>query len=161
MVEGTSENEGRVEIFHKDRWGTICDDGWDLNDANVICRMLNYSGALAAPIISAYDVGSGQIWLDEVNCVGNESSIYDCPHGGWGNHDCSHLEDAGVICQTNESALPSYGMRQHFYSSNTIVVSYNVIKLKKCFSLRVSRCYSDKFPFNSTDFHARTLAKIH
>ncbi|PFX27283.1 Low-density lipoprotein receptor-related protein 6 [Stylophora pistillata] len=112
LVEGTSENEGRVEIFHKDRWGTICDDGWDLKDANVICRMLNYSGALAAPIISAYDVGSGQIWLDEVNCLGNESSIYDCPHGGWGNHDCSHLQDAGVICQTNESALPSYDSKK-------------------------------------------------
>lgn len=115
MAEGTSESEGRVEIFYKDRWGTICDDDWDLNDANVICRMLNYSGALAAPIFSAYDVGSGQIWLDDVNCVGNESSIEECLHGGWGNHDCSHNQDAGVICQTNESALPSYGMVQNFY----------------------------------------------
>lgn len=110
LAEGTSENEGRVEIYHIDRWGTICDNKWDLKDATVICRMLNYSGALAAPLYSAYNAGSGQIWLDNVECLGNESTIYDCQHDGLGNHDCSHFEDAGVICQANDSALPVYGM---------------------------------------------------
>ena len=117
LADGTSPNEGRVEIFLKTEhageqigeWGTICDDQWDLKDAAVICRMLNYTGALAAPLSGAYGEGSGTIWLDSVNCMGNETSIENCPHDGLGNHDCSHFEDAGVICQVNESHLPAYG----------------------------------------------------
>ena len=91
-------------------WGTICQDRWDLKDAAVICRMLNFSGVLAAPKYGAYGPGSGKIWFDGLECVGDESNITDCPHDGLGVHDCSHFDDAGVICQSNDSALPSYGM---------------------------------------------------
>ena len=34
--------EGRVEVLHDDVWGTICDDGFNIIDAHVICRMMNY-----------------------------------------------------------------------------------------------------------------------
>ncbi|NXN45149.1 MARCO protein, partial [Rhinoptilus africanus] len=86
---------GRVEIFHQGSWGTICDDGWSIQDATVVCRMLGYSHALSAFTATS---GSGQIWLDDVNCSGSEHSIYDCPKPNWGVHNCSHSEDAGVEC---------------------------------------------------------------
>ncbi|NXE27638.1 MARCO protein, partial [Ardeotis kori] len=86
---------GRVEIFHQGTWGTICDDGWDSQDGNVVCRMLGYSRSIST--FTAVS-GTGQIWLDDVNCRGDEYSIFHCPKADWGVNNCSHSEDAGVEC---------------------------------------------------------------
>ncbi|XP_059676676.1 macrophage receptor MARCO [Gavia stellata] len=86
---------GRVEVFHQGSWGTICDDGWGTQDATVVCRMLGYSRAVSTFTATA---GTGRIWLDDVNCRGNERSIFDCPKPDWGVNNCSHNEDAGVEC---------------------------------------------------------------
>ncbi len=47
-------------------------------------------------------VGIGDILLDDVECVGTETAIADCPNAGWGMNNCAHSEDAGVICVLNE-----------------------------------------------------------
>ncbi|NXL95673.1 MARCO protein, partial [Alectura lathami] len=86
---------GRVEIFYQRSWGTICDDDWDIQDASVVCRMMGYSHAISAFTAGG---GSGTIWLDNVNCSGNENSIHTCNKSNWGTHNCSHNEDAGVEC---------------------------------------------------------------
>jgi len=91
---------GRVSLYYNDQWGTVCDDSWDINDAHVVCRMLGYPGAVGAT--KGKDFGGakdGPIWLDEVNCSGNESTLAACPHGGWGISDCNHTKDAGVVCE--------------------------------------------------------------
>ncbi|KFP41408.1 Macrophage receptor MARCO, partial [Chlamydotis macqueenii] len=93
IVGGT--RRGRVEVFHQGTWGTICDDGWDKQDGDVVCRMLGYSRSIST--FTAVS-GTGQIWLDDVNCRGGEFSIFQCPKADWGVNNCSHSEDAGVEC---------------------------------------------------------------
>ena len=99
---GGYPNQGRVSLYYNGQWGTVCDDQWDINDAYVVCRMLGYPKAVAFTTRSSFGgAQDGPIWLDEVNCTGNENTLAACPHFGWGNSDCDHTEDAGVICDFN------------------------------------------------------------
>jgi len=92
---------GFVEVYANGQWGTICDDGWDDNDAAVICRMIGFSesGAVATNH-SAGGSGNGLILLDHVNCTGTEQHVVDCgiSADNWAHHTCSHKQDAGVNC---------------------------------------------------------------
>ena len=71
-----------------------------MNNARVVCRQLGYSDAVNALSYAHFGAGSGQIWLDDVNCAGSEDSIDNCPHNGWASHNCGHHEDASVVCSS-------------------------------------------------------------
>ena len=103
LIGGSGPGEGRVEIYYNDTWGTVCDDNWDKNDARVVCRQLGYSSVVSAPHSARFGQGSGKIWLDDVQCQGNESSIVSCRHRPWGEHNCGHNEDASVICSSKRN----------------------------------------------------------
>ncbi|XP_063968185.1 deleted in malignant brain tumors 1 protein-like [Lytechinus pictus] len=98
LVGSQSRNEGRVEVKYQDSWGTVCDDHFDLNDANVVCRMLGYQRATNVSCCGAFGQGSGGIALDEVDCKGTESNLGECMRNVLGVHDCTHSEDVGVTC---------------------------------------------------------------
>ncbi|GJQ83467.1 SCRASP1 [Trypoxylus dichotomus] len=109
LVEGKTHTEGRVEIKHHGTWGTICDD--DLNDdaGKVICRYLGYPGPARIVKEARFGQGSGPIWLDQVFCHGNETSLEDCIRWDWGVHNCDHSEDVGVICSNyNNEEIPRH-----------------------------------------------------
>ncbi|XP_060566618.1 deleted in malignant brain tumors 1 protein-like [Ruditapes philippinarum] len=99
LVGGSNQYEGRLEVWHNESWGTVCDDGFTALSASVVCKMLNY------PHTNPFVFGSTQfgegtlpIHLDDVRCTGTEISLPQCQHRGFGTHDCSHGEDVGISC---------------------------------------------------------------
>uniref|UniRef100_A0ABM5GL23 Lysyl oxidase homolog n=1 Tax=Pogona vitticeps TaxID=103695 RepID=A0ABM5GL23_9SAUR len=113
-------NEGRVEVFYNQEWGTICDDDFTLANAHVLCRHLGFVAATGWTHSAKYGKGVGRIWLDNVNCRGSEKSIQDCQSRGWGVSDCSHEEDAGVVCK--DERIPG------FVDSNVIETEQNQVE---------------------------------
>ncbi|KAM4633324.1 scavenger receptor cysteine-rich domain-containing protein DMBT1-like isoform 2-T2 [Polymixia lowei] len=98
LVNGTNRCSGRVEVYHDGQWGTVCDDRWGMQEAEVACREMNCGTPLAIKYRAYYGQGDDQVWMDDVECTGHEKSLTDCPHRGFGENDCSHSEDAGVVC---------------------------------------------------------------
>ena len=118
MIGNTrSSLEGRVEIRLKgdrrNEWGTVCNDHFDIREAQVVCRMLNHSGAERVVDFAFFEgYGSGpddsDIWLDNLKCRGDENSLMECKHRGWGMTNCGHFEDVGVVCKNASiSTLPT------------------------------------------------------
>ena len=101
LVNSTTSknNTGRIEVYHASfGWGTVCDDLWGETESNVACRQLGFIGANATRKEAYFGRGSGPILLDDVQCTGKESYIWDCRHPGWNKEDCDHGEDVGVEC---------------------------------------------------------------
>ena len=100
MVGGSCPAEGRVEILYDGDWGTVCDDEWEISDADVVCKSLGYGPAISATQQAKYfGQGSDLIMLDDVGCTGNENNLGYCNRNDYKDHNCDHSEDAGVICQ--------------------------------------------------------------
>ncbi|XP_052776609.1 deleted in malignant brain tumors 1 protein-like isoform X2 [Mya arenaria] len=108
LRNGSTELEGRVEVFHNETWGTVCGDGFDIKFAKVVCRQLEFDTVNVAVRSSAYfGEGSDQIWLDDVTCQGNETMVDLCISSPWGQHNCGHNEDVGVTCSSSAIRLRS------------------------------------------------------
>uniref|UniRef100_A0A8W8MBY9 SRCR domain-containing protein n=1 Tax=Magallana gigas TaxID=29159 RepID=A0A8W8MBY9_MAGGI len=111
LVGGPTQSEGRLEVYKFGRWGTVCDNVLNNKLSVVVCRSLGLPWNTSEAYINAvYGKGSGQIWLDDVNCSGSETSIKECKHKGWGSHNCNHSGDVSINCLPfDESAVRLVG----------------------------------------------------
>ena len=99
---GGGEHEGRVEVLYNNKWVTVCDDYWDISDADVVCRQLGFlNGALTTRNDAYFGEGCGTTLLHDVQCTGSESDLFDCSHRFIRIHDCAHQDDAGVTCRSS------------------------------------------------------------
>ena len=115
LVGGTGKHEGRLEILHDSQWGTVCDDYWTDVEAGVVCRILEFElgavdnrgrtrdeGGRSLPPSFGPPPAGATMWLDNVNCVGNETSLLACPprrNLAVGVHNCRPSEAVGVQCR--------------------------------------------------------------
>ncbi|NXR11536.1 WC11 protein, partial [Semnornis frantzii] len=118
VTGGEDGCSGRVEIWHQGSWGTVCDDSWDMADANVVCKQLGCGSAVSALSEAAFGEGTGPIWLEKVHCKGTELSLWDCSAQPLLSKNCDHKEDAAVNCSgyspLGHQAL--YLLLLHFHS---------------------------------------------
>ncbi|XP_076998559.1 neurotrypsin [Tamandua tetradactyla] len=97
LTGGKESCEGRLEVYYRGQWGTVCDDGWTELNTYVVCRLLGFKYGKQISAIH-FEESTGPIWLDDISCSGKETSFLQCSRPPWGRHDCSHREDVGVAC---------------------------------------------------------------
>lgn len=101
LANGTNRCAGRVEVLYNNTWGTICDESWDLTEAQVVCKQLDCGMAVSAPGGAHFGEASDHIWLKKVNCTGTETSLSLCRTTVLEDSSCTHKKDASVVCGGN------------------------------------------------------------
>ncbi|XP_030339456.1 antigen WC1.1-like [Strigops habroptila] len=101
LVGGGGRCAGRVEVMHEGEWGSVCkyEFDWDARWATVVCRQLGCGSVAMSSPYAPFGPGTGRIWLQNYFCRGDEATLQDCPHFGWGQHFCNHERDVGVTCR--------------------------------------------------------------
>ena len=103
LVGGKSYDEGRVEVYYNGQWGTVCNDGWDDTDASVVCKQLGIGSSGTAILdVHVFGSGTGRLFLSDVQCSSNDTTLSSCGHRGVTTVmcRCDHYEDAGVTCNS-------------------------------------------------------------
>ncbi len=114
LANGTSVMEGRLEVQYNGEWGTVCEIDWDKRDAEVACRQLGFQYAARSTSSVEFGEGSGRIMISSLGCIGSESNLLECEHGGLGFTPCSHRNDVGLVCSSkHELCAYSTQIRKH------------------------------------------------
>ncbi|XP_030838641.1 scavenger receptor cysteine-rich domain superfamily protein isoform X1 [Strongylocentrotus purpuratus] len=103
LLNGGTDYQGVLRIFHNAAWGTYCATGWDFNATQVACRQLGYPGAALSSIPFDINSPNGDVWYQNVKCRGDEESLEDCQNEeGPPRAEC--LRGAGLVkiqCQVS------------------------------------------------------------
>ncbi|KAL0153170.1 hypothetical protein M9458_051497, partial [Cirrhinus mrigala] len=76
---GGSRCSGRLEILHDQTWMSVCDAAFDQQNAEVVCRELDFGAPVQVLGAAAFNKGDTQMWTQEIQCRGDESQINLCP----------------------------------------------------------------------------------
>lgn len=98
LVGSGGDCAGRLEVFHNGSWGTVRNDLWDIEDAQVVCRQLGCGIALTDHVLTWFGPGTGPIWLKQVECKGKEVALLDCKFQFSKEGENGHQEDVGLVC---------------------------------------------------------------
>ena len=98
LVGGNSYSDGIVEVYFNGEWGTVCNYGWDQQDANVVCKQLGFDSAL---LVDFGQISGVDISLENLMCSTSDRTLASCGHYGVGiTVNCrSQNKVAAVKCQ--------------------------------------------------------------
>ena len=91
------------------RWGTVADDAWDMDDAEVVCQQLGCGSAAGAYLASRFRLVDTPIMMAFIDCQGDEAALWDCNIRGWGPYKGPHDYDTAVVCQGERWAQAALG----------------------------------------------------
>uniref|UniRef100_A0A672ZRA9 SRCR domain-containing protein n=1 Tax=Sphaeramia orbicularis TaxID=375764 RepID=A0A672ZRA9_9TELE len=103
LVNGSSLCSGRLEVKTNRFWSSVCEEHFDLHDAQVVCRELG----CGAPLVlqgALYGQGKVLYWTSEFQCEGNESALMDCGRSSSAEKTCSHGKATGLTCAGTKGA---------------------------------------------------------
>lgn len=110
LAGGDGRCEGRVEVNIQGEWGTVCDDAWSDKNTEVVCRQLGCPQAPTHSVkASSFGAGIGKVWLTDVTCSGEETSLKECKYSIEEGDICDHRNDVGVICSGEAEMLRLVG----------------------------------------------------
>ena len=115
LLVGSNGNQGDIWTYDKvgQVWRPLCDDGWNLKSASVVCRQLNLGPPVsiyshASPVVSYSDCNSiiihssKEYGIEHLVCEGTESNIAECQYSTNSEFGCHHNETAGVVCSSSK-----------------------------------------------------------
>ncbi|XP_071353389.1 scavenger receptor cysteine-rich type 1 protein M130-like isoform X2 [Trachinotus anak] len=97
LVNGTNLCSGRLEVKSDQSWSSVCEDDFDQQDAEVVCRELR-CGAPSEVQGALYGEVEAPVWTKELQCWGNESLLLDCERSGSATKTCSPDKAVGLTC---------------------------------------------------------------
>jgi deleted-in-malignant-brain-tumors protein 1 len=152
---------GRLEVFHDGDWGTVCDDYFGYDDANLACKELNYTAGAICYANSVFPPSRGPIWLDNVDCS-SADRFEDCTHNGWGVHDCGVSENIGLVCNPGPSGVPEVtGLTVTAVSHTSITVQWDAVLSSGRYRIQYvtygNRSYSTSVTHPTSEYTLRYL----
>ena len=85
------------------------------------------------PIGNSYGAGSGPIWIDDIRCSSNDTSIHSCEKPSWGLTNCGHNEDISIRCleeaDASGSALDTNSTQSSIPEISELFCAHNIFKM--------------------------------
>jgi len=100
FFKGKSTSQGLVQVYYNNNWGWVCADQWEKQDADVACRMMGFDGSLSSFKEKEDNKEKKyRAWLNDMQCTGNERSLFSCVHGRLKTRKCEKRLRAGATCR--------------------------------------------------------------
>ena len=97
--DGQESTRGRLEVFYRGQWGTVCSEGIGNEAAMVVCRAMSLPGGAVVTDADTDTAVDRLVLLDEVVCDGGEASLLDCRHGSIGRNSCERGNIVVMECE--------------------------------------------------------------
>ncbi|TNM86312.1 hypothetical protein fugu_006542 [Takifugu bimaculatus] len=99
LRDGKSPCEGHLQVYHKGEWRYVGDKNWKRSTEEVVCRSTNCGTPVSSK--ESFRPSGSKVWLNDLNCNGNESHLWDCENPGWGTSNFQKDTARKVQCSNN------------------------------------------------------------